>query len=751
MALTCAVTATAGDDLPDSLFNALDYVLQSPAPRRQFVHKRFADHFFITAGGAGTFLRGNDALYRPITRPGIETEMTVGDWFTPVHGARLSVTAGQHRTSDGRNPYYMGVAADYLMNLSSLLRNDNPDRRFEIIGALGVGYERVWLPGIHKNAGSLRLGLQLRYNASPSTFLFMEPRATVYTDGVDMMNSWHRYDLQASLTLGVGYRVSWAKSHDRYRYTFTSEENADNLFYGIMAGPTSLIHHNVKSELTHGLSGQAALFAGKWFTAASGLRLTTTLGAANESGNRKPHFASAELDYMINLNSALNGYRPEARFESNLAIGPAIIYSHRGGHTYHGGLGMGWQLLYNTDHGLGFFIEPHLIMTKSNLWTGNVYGAAPFNLLGSINIGLQYRIDGYNRVHSHRFGIDERYRDFLASRRSFVSAAAGISTFRSTFAKSVNTYADVGQWFTESSAWRVGLDYHYNHTQPRMMSWGVDADYMVSLSTLSAGFNPHRLFDLSFVAGMQVGDSHHSSANHFFYGFKGALNGRFNVSDNIDLFIEPAFLAQHLGNFRKREFTPQFRVLAGISYKMGGEAHSRRSHSDSRPRNFVSLTGGAGLFSETFFHTTVRTIPTIGQVAVGRWFSNSSAVQLGYDFIHIPYKPWTNNVPPTSCNVSMIHADYMLNLVNLLWGDNDHSFAIAPRAGLGVAWSNYNHTSPSLAATGGIRFGWNLPSNFGIYLEPQIMLCKREIGPYRFNSHKFMGVGSGVVGLSWNF
>lgn len=120
---------------------------------------------------------------------------------------RVGLNAGLHNGLAGVNPYFVGLSADYLMNITSLLHKDNPVRMFELIGVAGGEYQLLYRTGNWSHAGGFRLGMQTRFNFSPLTFFYLEPRIGIYSDGIDRIKTWMRYDWEASLMAGLGYRL----------------------------------------------------------------------------------------------------------------------------------------------------------------------------------------------------------------------------------------------------------------------------------------------------------------------------------------------------------------------------------------------------------------------------------------------------------------------------------------------------------------------------------------------------------------
>ncbi|MEZ3562852.1 MAG: hypothetical protein K1V72_00815, partial [Duncaniella sp.] len=136
---TAAYAATGAPVAIDSTMNALDYVLQRPAPAEKFPQKRFGDRLFISAEAGPDWMRTNANLTgASLSDAGYRMGLTIGDWITPVHGWRLGISGGRHHGVKDTRPFFAGLSLDYMMNLSALLRKDNPSRRFELIGIMGL-------------------------------------------------------------------------------------------------------------------------------------------------------------------------------------------------------------------------------------------------------------------------------------------------------------------------------------------------------------------------------------------------------------------------------------------------------------------------------------------------------------------------------------------------------------------------------------------------------------------------------------
>ena len=92
-----AAAREAGDSVQ---FNALDYRLQPVAGNERFKERKFGDRLFLTAEG-GVLWNGAHNSTVAIGEPGAMGGLSIGDWFTPVHGMRIGINTGSQPSQYG--------------------------------------------------------------------------------------------------------------------------------------------------------------------------------------------------------------------------------------------------------------------------------------------------------------------------------------------------------------------------------------------------------------------------------------------------------------------------------------------------------------------------------------------------------------------------------------------------------------------------------------------------------------------------
>lgn len=96
----------------------------------------------------------------------------------------------------------------------------------------------------------------------------------------------------------------------------------------------------------------------------------------------------------------------------------------------------------------------------------------------------------------------------------------------------------------------------------------LSADYLFNLSAHGAGFSNDRLFDAIALVGLSAGIGGDDNLNRFAYGAKVGLQGRFRVTSDMDLFIEPQGLLSCMKLKNGRKLDGEGRLFLGISYKL---------------------------------------------------------------------------------------------------------------------------------------------------------------------------------------
>ena len=745
----CAVSsaACAVTNAPvaiDSTINALDYVLQRPAPAHKFTEKRFGDRLFLSVEGGPQWMRPNSRLNDASTETGYRVGISVGDWITPVHGWRLGLSTGRHYGLDGNKPVFAAMSLDYMMNLSALLRGDNPSRRFELIGIMGIEGQALHRDG-HRlwGAGGARIALQPRLYVTPATYLYIEPRLGVYDDRLDDVKTWHKYDWNASVMIGLGYRMTGGRGLDVDNSMFINNHFRDNMFVSLSGGivsPGSNTYH-----WRHRIGPTGTVSVGKWFSAPAGLRLS--LGGAelrHISGQKNRYSAIADIDWMWNLNSAFVGYNPDSRIETNIVLGASAACRNGEGRKFYPGLHGAVQGIWKVSPSVGLYLEPNMRLFDNEFANTN----RRFALMPGVNVGLVYRFNSSEKYDSYKSSFN--YDDFLTSRRYFFDLLGGVMMRSRSWHPNCAFALGFGKWFTPESAWRINGEYESIRTTSNYRSLSLSADYLLSLSTLAGGFDNDRIFDLDAFVGLTGGAAHYRhNFNNLVWGPRAGLRGRFAVSRAVDIILEPQVQILSIPDYTRR-FNPEARLLAGISYKIGRtqKEKTNTSHSDNPFgdfRAFVNLSGGPMLYSENFFNSSMREVSGGFNASLGGWLTDVSGLQAAFSYDCLPYNRHDKQ------EIKTLSLDYLLNLTSFFTGESGHRFEISPLVGVGIGWGSCRNSKSSVAVESGLRANWRLSKNIDLTLTPMVTAWQPRINGSNRNGHHFVSVGRLPVGVTYRF
>ncbi len=719
-------------------FNALDYVLQKPLPADTFPadDKGFGHHFFIGAGG-GVSMIGN-SLSGSI-KPGFRLGGQVGSWFTPVHGIRIGADAGLLSVHKGITRTWFGaLRADYLLNMSALLRGYDPNRKFELIGSVGMEYQRLRQYGVWGNNIGLGAALQMRLNVGQSFYLFAEPRLAVLTGRrYDGANDWRRMKADMSLNIGLGYRILHGNMRKLHSTPFEIK-NDDQLYFGTGGGLWCLPRNSFRMKNPFGEA-----FVGKMFSSASGLQFTMGFNQLRRElplGNK--YLATASLDYILNLGNALGGYSPRDVFQTQLNVGVsgAMLPSPHG-RVLSPGVSLGLTGLFRLSDNWDIFIHPQMYVFGRKV-TENM--RQRYSPLAAVNLGVRYTIGDFSRLSP------ESYTEFNKDpKRWFISAGFGYGhKYRSNFGHGVDVYVGLGKRLTPVSSWRVQLVGDVYSHSPRLCEASVHIDYLSSITTAMYGYNPERLFDLQMVLGINAGASHYNGPLKASFGLQGGFQANFRLGEHFDLYVEPQFLAVSGPTIsNSRSWFPELRAQIGLRYKFGSEGKREKVNttdtSYENERNFVSLSAGPLAFSGTILHGMPHITGGL-DIAVGHWFTRVSGLRLTYanDWI---YRNEKNNY------IGSAHLNYLLNITSLIDRSPSRRFHVIGAIGGGLGISPKAFVKVSGMAYGGVQFRYNLPFNIDIHIEPGLEAWPNRLIPNPTSVTRFEFAGKLSVGASYRF
>lgn len=98
-------------------------------------------------------------------------------------------------------------------------------------------------------------------------------------------DDWHRFKADASINIGIGYRLLGKKERMAGATPFAGI-NDDHLFFGIGGGLSNFAQNIAYRATTDNIAGEA--YVGKMFSSAAGLRLKAQYGKLGLTGDQPP-------------------------------------------------------------------------------------------------------------------------------------------------------------------------------------------------------------------------------------------------------------------------------------------------------------------------------------------------------------------------------------------------------------------------------------------------------------------------------
>lgn len=265
------------------------------------------------------------------------------------------------------------------------------------------------------------------------------------------------------------------------------------------------------------------------------------------------------------------------------------------------------------------------------------------------------------------------------------------------------------------------------------------------------------LVGLGFSSLNLGGDS--TSADYAFHMMLG-LQVPYRLRENIDLFLQYKcfFLRQGFDNSPGDNYMHTFGV--GMLFSQRRDPFHRRTIYSTR-NQFEDWFFGLGI-GPNYSAFDLFTNPNLGgtsmigvapEMMIGRNFSNFWSVRIqlcGFSAHEMYDTVWQK--AGQSYRFSLIHADLMLNVSNLIWRQRGVRFNMMPYLGAGPVW-RYDNLTFDVAADAGLFFRYYLSTKSDIYLDARYMVVAPTIGGGRGPSGNFYGVGlpSVTVGYIYNF
>ncbi len=488
------------------------------------------DHFFVQAAAGGDIPVTTHNVTHPTENVRPRGYVGVGKWFTPTSGARIFAAAAQYQTSKTQpRVKTMSFGLDYLWNINNAFHGYRPDRRFELVGSVGLNL------ATRTNSSTAYLGanagLQGLWHANSMLGFYIEPQARFYNDHFlsRTTSSFFDIDILGALMAGVqinldGYNAS------RYEAFASADQKA---FFSVGAG-TYLQANRVKHGKEYGLAGRFSY--GRWYSPVAAWRLSLE-GHTNPRRSYRYSGIQAGFDYLVDATAYAFGYDEDrvvnvrplagvnigAEYRSAKGTGQFVLDGHVGAQ-------LGVRLSKRTEA----FVEPQLGYRFDNYTSGRYQRVTTTAL-----VGLNFRMN----TEEHDVIQD------APEKNSFVSGAIGAGIHSSTITtmhpKERKLTADYdlafGHWLNAARGYRIGISdvTIQNHGGNRNVT-SFRADYMMNLlSTRGTSALAERGFRLTGLVGASVNvGSRKGESPRWAPGLQAAIQPGWMLSPSVEIYLE---------------------------------------------------------------------------------------------------------------------------------------------------------------------------------------------------------------------
>ncbi|MEG0949665.1 MAG: hypothetical protein RR212_06970 [Bacteroidales bacterium] len=574
-------------DIVPALMAGLTYTMVPRSIRTgvtPFYNDHLFDNIFVSGGiGGGLMVNGSTMNRFFYNHVGPEFFVGIGNWFTPVSGARLSVTSNVFKRNNRiKNKYIttFGGQLDYMVNLDALFEGYHANRLFRIYGITGLNVAFPEKTGNNSNTVGFGIGIQGNFRLSSTTDLFIEPRLNIYSNKFAGGVTSSKYDVPATVLFGLTYR---RPDNGTYRRTgFESNNIADNTFISMGGGLNAPVNGHIRRLKLDAIQPFGTIAVGKWITPYSGFRLhgqAGLLGETNTFGQPvRSKLVGFGLDYLLNVSNFIGGYNPDRPVSLIATLGGYGLFNNAtdrfSEHGLEWGLVGGLQGRVRISPSVQLYLEPQLGLYTDGL-TDTSFPPLSGDLLASLSAGVIYNFRQYDLP---------AYRQKFESAQDgkwFASVAGGVGTVMNS---AFNTWhpgpqiaLSFGKEYTPLSTWRTAIRYTHlpelpKHKKSKYQSYyGVDADYMMDLTTLSAGYDSERIFRLYGIAGISMGAAESREEIKFVPGLHLGIQASVRITNQLSFYLEPrgdVFGKYFMNNNNDmRKFDAAISGMAGVTWK----------------------------------------------------------------------------------------------------------------------------------------------------------------------------------------
>ena len=504
----------------------------------------------------------------------------------------------------------------------------------------------------------------------------------------------------------------------RVAKTYKDKKFMDHIFLDYGLGGNAIGRHGVK------IGPMAEISLGDWISPEHGFRVNLYGGAYKISG-KKVKYASAALDYMLNITAVAtpgNDYRQKP-FELYGIAGIDATYSRENGNNDHGfgaHLGMRGQVaLSDISY---FYMEPRVGVVQDNV--SQVPSWRNLRPTASVSMGFGVRMPDVRKGGRNAGEPRGSFADGM-----FVSAMTGPMYLGSRYThkwkrnRGMTAAVSVGKWLDYSNGLQLTLDattFRQDRSN-RMRAVGARLDYLLNLHNAFGGLNPDRKFWVNGLVGVGYNYSKdRASDSRYTWSTGAALQANVKLSRDISFILEPRIdiynrkWAPHAYSFENIDATAA--LLAGFVYTyhepFSRAAHGNEGDTKLRKSSF-GLMGGATV--RLFQYDRKERYMPMAKVYYTHWTAPLAGWRYSLQGIY--------GRPVDSRRFGAVTAgfDWMTDLTALTYGcDNSRILSVRTLAGFNIGADHSGNTRLSSNVHAGSQLALRLSRYVSLTAEGQL-------------------------------
>lgn len=520
------------------------------------------DHLFFDAGAGIVMPTSTTSIYRPGDYLGLQLSAGVGKWFTPTSGLRLWAETKALKPEKDTKYKTLTLGADYLWNLSNALHGYDPQRHFDVVGAIGLNVA-ARQGGGHPHLGG-NLSLRGIWNFNKMWGIYLEPQVRAYDrdflPGASI--SFLKLDLTSALMAGVQVNLrDFVPAEARGAF----EANDRHAFLSV-AGGAGTYGYNLKLTERYGAAGRLSF--GKAFAPASLWRLNLT-GSGRDTGGKRYARLTFGGDYLLDLSTLGMGYNPDRSVSLRALAGAdaGADYTSGGSRHFVAEVHGGAQLAVRAGEHAEIYAEPQV----GYLMGGGHVDRRSNRMQSRLYLGVNYRLKTASRDDAA---------STVPNRPHFISL--GIGTGADTYTLqgmhparrklTFNMDLAYGKWLNAVSGYSLGLSDAtvQVHGPGNKHITSVYANYLFNVLTAVGGasqLSSDWMLDGYVGASLNFG-SRSGESTRVAPGVRAGLQIGHRVHGGWYLYVEPAaqVTSRNIWHGSTRPAEGQIRALIGTRY-----------------------------------------------------------------------------------------------------------------------------------------------------------------------------------------